>query len=193
MVSKSPEFHTFCKSDGEEKCNMHFLIENEVLSNRDRMEKMEEKTRHSLNDLQKTLGDFVIEVRSYIGIQTHRENDNHETKLLVSKNTSDIYEMKSAIKTMTDSTNHMSKAVMDMGDTINTMSESIQTINKNTLNRNDVEEIAQKIIVFDKNAKQEKWFESLPAKVSAGVAVISFVTFFTIKIVLLLTGSSGAP
>lgn len=193
MVTKPPEFQTFCKNDGEEKCNMHFLIENEVLSNRDRMEKLEERTRQSLSDLQKTLSDFVIEVRSYIAVQVHRDNDNHETKILVNKNTSDIYDMKSAIKTITDNTTHMSDAVVNMGGTIKTLSETIQNIDKNSLSKKDVEEIAKNAIVLDKSVKQEKWFDSLPAKISAGIAIVSFVAFFTVKIVLLLMGAGGAP
>lgn len=169
---------------------MHFLVENEVISNKERIEKMEEKTRESFNDLQKTLNAFIIEVRSYIGIQTHRDIDHQEVKMLVNKNASDINDLKSIIKSISDNSNHINSVVGNINTSIGRLTESIQTMDKRVLSKDIIEDIAQKAVIMEKSAKQEKWFESLPARISATVAVISFIAFFTIKIVLLLTAAT---
>jgi len=165
---------------------MHFLVENEAFTNTKRLEKLEEKTRQSFSDLQKTLNEFIIEVRSYIGVQTHRDLDHQEVKVLVNKNTSDIGDLKSIIKSMSDNSTTMSRAVSDINNNITTLTSNIRIMDKAMLTKGDVESITQSAIITEKSNKQEKWFESLPAKVSAAVAVISFVAFFTVKIVLLL-------
>jgi len=191
MSGRESEFHSFCKSGSGEKCDMHFLIENETIANTKRLEKLEEKTRQSFSDLQKTLNDFIVEVRSYIGIQTHRDIDHQEVKSMVNKNTSDISDLKSIIKSISDNSTTVNKAVTDINDNIGKLASSIQIIDKSILSKRDVEDIAQKAVIFEKSSKQDKWFESLPAKVSAAVAVISFIAFFTVKIVLLLL--AGTP
>jgi hypothetical protein len=185
MTDRGSEFHTFCKS-GAEKCDMHFLVENEVISTKERVEKMEEKTRQSFSDLQKTLNDFIIEVRSYIGIQSHRDVDHQEVKSMVNRNTTDIGELKSAVKSISENSSNVSKAVVDINNNISKLTETLQTVNKAVLSKSEIEDIAQKAIIIEKSTKQDKWFESLPAKVSATVAVVSFIAFFTVKIVLLL-------
>jgi len=186
-ADRGSEFHTFCNTAHGEKCDIHFLVENEVISNKERVEKMEEKTRQSFSDLQKILNDFIIEVRSYIGVQTHRDMDHQEVKMLVNKNTSDIGDLKSVIKSMSDNSNHIHNVVSNINTNIGKLTESIQTMDKRVISKDVIEDIAQKAVIMEKSAKQEKWFESLPARVSATVAVISFIAFFTIKIVLLLT------
>jgi methyl-accepting chemotaxis protein len=187
MVSnKSPEFQTFCKNNHGEKCDMHFLVENEVISNKDRIEKMEEKTRQSFGELQKTLNEFVIEVRSYIGIQTHRDSDHQEVRGMTRKNSSEIGELKSAIGAISINSQIMAKSVGDISNNVKELNDSIQEIDKKILTKTDVQSIADNAIVKERASKQDKWFDSVPAKISATIAVVSFVSFFIVKIIMLL-------
>ena len=185
MADRTPEFRTFKKGDTGEKCSLHFLVENEVLSNTNRMEKIEENTRVSFSELQKTLNDFIVEVRSYIGSQGHRDKGYEEVRSLSTKNTSDIGDLKLDIKSMLDHSTHANKSIEDIKENIQKLTESIKTIDKTILTKSDVEDIAQKALVMEKSDKQQKWFDSLPAKISATVALVSFVAFFAIKIILL--------
>jgi KaiC/GvpD/RAD55 family RecA-like ATPase len=179
MTDRSSGFASLCRGSSSEKCDLHFLVENEVAAQGRKMDKLEEASKVSFNDLHKTLNDFIVEVRSYIGSQSHKDRSFEEMRTMVNKNTSDINDMRLVLGSMTTISSNLQK-----------LTEAIQIIDKSILTKSDVESITQTALVVEKSKKQDKWFDSLPAKVSAGVAVISFIAFFTIKIVLLLLAAS---
>ena len=49
-----------------------------------------------------------------------------------------------------------------------------------------ITEIVNNAIVADKNQDKDRWFDTLWVKISAGVSVLSFIAFFTVKIVVTL-------
>lgn len=167
-------------------CELHFLVANEMAYANKRMEKLEEKTDDSLQELGKSLNDLTLQVNTFVGTQTYREKSQDEMDKATLKNTTDIGELKSSLKSVENQNGSILASVDKLEKTMSRMSTDIKEIDKTMLEKDDVTEIVKNTIMAEKNIDQGKWFESLPAKVSAGVAVLSFISFFTIKIVVML-------
>lgn len=185
MSDRDTTFPSYCKGSSE-KCDLHFLVENDVLTTKSRVEKLEENTKVSFEELQKTLNNFIVEVRTYIGSQAFRDRDQEDIRLTAKSNSSDIHELKSSIKSMIDSSVHTNKAINDINDNIKKLTESINDVDKVIVSKSDVVDIVDNALNEHKNVETDKWFEKLPAKVSAAMAVLTFIVYYTTKIVLML-------
>jgi hypothetical protein len=186
MSDKNTDFNTFCVKGTGEKCDLHFLVENEILTAKGRLERLEDDTKVSFDELQKTLNNFIVEVRSYIGSQGFRDRDQDEVKSHTRTNTNEIIDLKISIKSMIDNSYHVTKTVSDLGDTVKTLSDTMKDMDRFHIRKDDVIEIVDNIINKDKNISNQKWFESIPAKISATATVVSVFLFYTIKIILMI-------
>lgn len=185
MDNQSTDFKTLCAKGGE-RCDLHFLVENEVIQTKARVDKLEEKSANSYEVLNKTMNDMLVQMRTYMAQQEFRDAAQQDLKTMTLNNINDIVELKSSIKSVENQNKNVVDAIDKMAVSINTLSSDIKDMDKTVLGKDEVAEIVSNAIVADKNSSQNQWFESLPAKVSAGVAILSFIAFFTIKIVVML-------
>jgi len=185
MEKKGLDFKTLCAKDGE-RCDLHFLVENEVIQNKARVEKLESRTADSFMELNKSLNDLIVEMRTYVGSQEFRDNAQKEMKSLTRHNTEDITELKTSLNSLDIQIKNVNELNVKTNTLLQTLSDEIKALDKTVLSKNQITEVIKNVLISEKNTKSEQWFDSLPAKISAGVALLSFIAFFTIKIVVLL-------
>lgn len=185
MESKPTDFKTLCAKGGE-RCDLHFLVENEVIQTKARVEKLEEKAAIDRDSTNKQINELSLQMKTYFAEQKYRDSEQKDVKGMTQGNTNDINELKSSIKSVEDRSKNVVEAIGRMERTVSALSSDIKDMDKTIINKDQVSEIVKNAIVDDKNTGRDKWFESLPAKVSAGVALLSFIAFFTIKIVVML-------
>lgn len=175
-----------CMHGEGEKCDLHFLMEKSVMDNENRIEKLEKSTNESFDNLNKNFSDFTLEVRTYINTQQYRERDQNELRDITKSNSNDISEMKASLKSVSEHYDQVSKSIDKINGSVMDLTTSMKDLDKTVLSKDNVVEMVENAMIKDKNTGREKWFDSLPAKISAGVAIFSFIAFFTVKIVVLL-------
>jgi len=185
MEGKSSEFKSLCSSSGK-KCDLHFMMENEVLQTKERVDRLDERQTMSYDALKTSITDLVMQMRTYMAQQEFRDALQQDVKSMTMNNADDINELKSSIKSVESQIKSVGSAVVRMERSIISLSVDIKDLDKTVLNKGQIIEVVRNSIVADKNTERGQWFESLPAKASAGVAILSFITFFTIKIVVMI-------
>lgn len=188
-MDNNTDFATFSRNKEQPgRCDLHFLVENEIMNNKSRVEKLEDKTRVSFQELQQTLNGFIVEVRSYIGTQGFRDREMDDIKKSGKDNSTDISDLKSSLKLIIENNVTLNKTISNINSNLHDLDVTVKKIDKSMVGKDEVSEIAKNVVINDKSENTQKWFDSLPAKLSAGMAVISFIAFFTTKIVMLLLG-----
>jgi hypothetical protein len=185
-MERNTDFKALCATKGGVHCDLHFLVENEVMQTSKRVDKLEEKTTNSFDTLSVSLNDMVIQMKTFINSQEFRDKSSSEMRTLTLENTTDINDLKSSLKSVVEHNKNVTDVLAKIDRDISSISGDIKDLDKTVLGRDEVTSIVKNAIVVDKNSGRDQWFESLPAKVSAGVALISFIAFFTIKIVVML-------
>lgn len=175
-----------CMHGEGEKCDLHFLMEKSVQDNENRVGNLEKSTKESFDNLNKSLSDFTLEVRTYINTQQYRERDQNELRDITKSNSNDISEMKASLKSVSEHYDQVSKSIDKINSSVMDLTTSMKDLDKTVLNKDDIIEMVENAMIKDKSEGRDKWFESLPAKISAGVAIFSFIAFFTVKMVVLL-------
>lgn len=150
------------------------------------VDKVEDKYTKSYNSLNTTLNDMKTQMDHHIMEAGYKGRQEEEMNTMTKKNADDIGELKSSVKSVEESNSSIKTSIDILSHEFKEMGRTITNMDKKLLDKGDVTEIVDNAIIKDKTDYQTKWFESLPAKVSAGVALISFIAFFTIKIVLML-------
>lgn len=185
-MDKRPTDLKTIHSSSEQKCDLHFLVESEIFQTKERVEKLENKIDSSYDTLNRNINDLVLQMRTYMAQQEFRDSAQKDVKTMTLNNSGEISELKSSIKSVKDQNKSVVDAIGRMESTISTLSGNIRDMDKTVISKDEITDIVKNAIVADKNVGRDQWFESLPAKVSAGAAVLSFIAFFTIKIVLML-------
>ena len=147
---------------------------------------MEEKCHYRSNEISNSITDLIVQMNTYIGSQEYRDLAQKEMRDLTLKNTDDINQLKSSLKSVEDKTNVVSVTVDKIDTNLDKISDNLKDMDRAVLSKDEVKDIVKHTLLSDKNISNNAWFSSLPAKVSAGVAVLTFITFFTIKIVMIL-------
>lgn len=185
MDHKDTDFKTLCSSTTE-KCDLHFLVEREVMQTKARVDKLEDRTSSSYDALNKTINDLALQMRTFMAQQEFRDTAHNDLKTMTLANITDINELKSSMKSVEDQNRSVVDAIGRIERSVNGLSNDIRDMDKTVMSKNEITDIVKNAIVADKNTGRDQWFESLPAKVSAGVALLSLIAFFTIKIVVML-------
>ena len=171
---------------GGEKCDLHFIVENEVVQTKKRVDKLEEKTVNSYDQFNSTINDLVVQMRTYMGQQEYRDTAQQDLKVTTNKNVGEINDLKSSIKSVENQNRGVVDAIGKLENTISGLAVDMKDMDRKVLGKEQITEIVTNAIVADKNSGREQWFQSLPAKVSAGAAVLTFISYFTVKIVIML-------
>ena len=177
---------SLCARSGGERCDLHFLVENEIIQTKSRVDKMDEKFNSSVEALNKSMNDLMVEMRDYTTSQRYRDDHQQEMKATTSTNTSEINELKSSLKSVEGQNKVVIDAIDAMRKGIGELSTDIKSIDRTVLSKEDVTEIVKNIITHEKSITSEKWIDSLSAKIAALLSVVSFVTFFTLKVITML-------
>lgn len=183
MTAKS----VFPTNDGN-KCDLHFLVESEINRSNENFYQLEERQVKSFESLNSSIMALTVQMKTFLAQQEFRDNENKEVKIMTLNNTNDINDLKSSLKSVHEHNKNVVDAISRMDATIGELSSEIRGINKTILGKEDVENVARMAISDEKSSSSDEWYKTLPAKVSATVAVLSFVLFYAIKIVTLLTG-----
>ena len=171
---------------GGEKCDLHLIIENEVLQNKRRVEKLEERTTQSFELVNKSLGDLIVRINTYIGSQEYRDMTQMEMKTLTLKNTEEIGDLKSTIKSIGVQNDSVVRSLNKIDANMDTISKNIASMDKTILGREEVVEVVEKWILEDKNTDNTRWMDSLPAKVSAAMTVLTFISYMVVKVITMM-------
>ena len=188
MESKNTELPLFKCSGGSEKCDLHFLVENEIISTKGRLDSLERNSSESFKDMQRTLSDFANEVRTYMGIQGFRDRDHDEVKNITKTNTSEIHDIKATLKILVDSGDNTKKSMSEIKDSISDLTRTMKDIDKSIVSEDRISKMVKSAITEEAKSRKDKWFEAVPAKLSVTVAAISFIAFFIFELVKFFIG-----
>jgi chromosome segregation ATPase len=182
---KDIQYPCFSNSKGE-KCDLHFTFQNEVTKNKRDLDKLESKTTHKLEELRESIESFRNEFKEYVFERKHMEKDYGRVEETTKSNTIDISDIKSSLKDVVNHYDNVNKSIFEINENIKLLSDNIRAIDKTILSKQDVIDIVENRLLIEKSRGTDRLFDSLPAKISAGVAFLSFIAFFTLKIVVLL-------
>lgn len=186
--NKNTELPLFKCGGGGEKCDLHFLVENEIISTKNRLDSLEKNSNESFKEMKKSLNEFIGEVRTYIGIQAFRDKDHDDVKSDTKSNTAEIHDIKISIRTLLDSNDNVKRSMDDINDSIRNLSVSIKDMDRSIVSEDRISKMVKSAITEDANSRKDKWFETVPAKLSVTVAAISFVAFFIFELVKFFIG-----
>jgi len=198
---KDMEHTSLCSAKSGDRCDLHFVVENEVLQTKSRVDKLEEKTQQNIDDIKSSINELVVEMKTYMSTQQSenkfKDESSKDMRELTIHNSSEINDLKVSLKSAMSNHDIITNTIHDMGESMKSISrdtnEGMKSISRDISNmdrliltKTDVVDIVKTTILEEKTSGRDRWVDSLPAKVSAAAAVLTFTTYFTVKIVVML-------
>ena len=175
-----------CIGGSGERCDLHFIVENEVVQTKHRVDKLEKRTDESYSTLTTTLNDLSLKMGTYIATQEYKDTASQEMRNKTLNNSEEINELKSTVKSVEEHNKSVSESLSRIDRNLSILSNDFKDMDKTIVDKEGITEIVNNAIVADKNQDKDRWFDTLWVKISAGVSVLSFIAFFTVKIVVTL-------
>lgn len=185
-----PVFQCGHGDGGGDKCNLHFIVENEIMSTKGRLDKFEERTSKTFTDLQRSFTDLSTDVKTFMSSQNYRDREYDRMGNETKANTNDISDIKSSLKLLIDSNTNVTRSVVDISDTLRSLNSTMVNMDKSIVSKDEINNIVKSAIIEEDHTRKTKWFDSVPAKISTIVAVLTFAAYWIGKLIILILATT---
>lgn len=187
-MGNDTEFRTLCGLPGRDnqKCDLHFVVENEISRNKRDMEEFKKDSKQDIHDIKDSLNNLIVDVKSNMKSQELRDEVQDELKKSYKQNTEDINDLKSKIVSISESQRSLIDTVDNIDRKIGDIGTSLKDIDKERINKEDVNDIVENIITRENNIRSNNFFNTLPGKISAFIGVLTFISYFVFEIMKLI-------